>query len=79
MAAAIARIAPPKGVRLRRIYFDTDHSGDPSVYIVYAVSKSLGLGPARIRSLGILQSQVTEVVDALHLDRLSYVRFEDVK
>jgi hypothetical protein len=69
----------PKGVRLRRIYYDTDHSGDPSVYIVFAVSKRLGLGPARIRSLGELQRHVTDAVDALHLDQLSYVRFEDAR
>jgi hypothetical protein len=75
----IRSLSMPKGVRLRTVSFDTDHSGDPAVYVVFTVSKQQGFGPARIRSLGVLRNFVFGVIDNLNLNRLCYVRFVDVK
>jgi hypothetical protein len=69
----------PKGVRLKSVFFDVDHSGDAAVYVIFLVSKQLGLGPARIRSLGQLRDRVFAAIDDMALDRLAYVRFVDVK
>jgi hypothetical protein len=76
---AVKSVPTPRGVRLRRIYFDTDSTGDPAIYIVFAVSRRLGVAPARIRSIGDLQDAVREAVDAVQADRIPYVRFEDAK
>jgi hypothetical protein len=73
----VKAVPVPKGVLLRRIYFDTDSTGDPAIYIVYAVSRRLGIAPAAVRSIGTLENAVSEAVEALHLDRIVYVRFED--
>jgi hypothetical protein len=75
----IEKIELPKGVRLKSVFFDTDYSGDAAIYVVFAVSKHLGLGAARIRALGELRFRVSQVVDGLNSDRLNYVRFVDVK
>jgi hypothetical protein len=77
--ARLQAIDLPKGVRLKAVMFDVDYTGDDAVYIVFAVSKQLGLGPARIRSLGDLRDRVLNAVDELNLGRLAYVRFIDVK
>ena len=79
VAETVKSVPLPKGIRLRRIYFDTDSTGDAAIYIVFAVSRRLGIAPARIRSIGNLQDAVREAVDALQLDRIPYVRFEDAK
>jgi hypothetical protein len=75
----LGTVSLPKGVHFKSAFLDVDYSGDAAVYVVYSVSKQLGLGPARIRSLNDLRERVTEVVDAMHLDRMAYVRFVDVK
>jgi hypothetical protein len=72
-------IVPPKGVRLRRIYFDNDHSGDPAVYIVFAVSKKVPLTKPRIRSLSALSNAVTDPIWNMPSAPIPYVRFEDVR
>ena len=77
--ARIRLLLLPKGVQLKSVYFDLDHSGDESVYVVFSVSKREGLGPARIKSLGQLREEVFSALDELALDRFVYVRFVDVK
>jgi len=79
VAEAVRSLPLPKGVRLKTISFDEDHSGDPAVYVIFAVSKQYGLGPARIRSLTALRESVLRAFDGLGLDQLCYVRFVDVK
>jgi hypothetical protein len=77
--ARLQALATPDGVRLKTVMFDVDYTGDDAVYVVFSVSKQLGLGPARIRSLGELRERVFSMVDELNLGRLAYVRFLDVK
>jgi hypothetical protein len=79
VAEMVRSLTLPKGVRLKTTFFDVDHSGDPAVYVVFAVSKQYGLGPARIRSLTSLRERVLRAFDSLGLDQLCYVRFVDVK
>lgn len=69
----------PRGVKLKAAFFDLDYSGDAAIYVVFSVSKQLGLGPARIKSLGQLRERVFAMLDEMGLDRLTYVRFVDVK
>jgi hypothetical protein len=75
----VNKVVPPKGVRLRRIYFDNDHSGDPSVYIVYGVSKKIPLTKSRVRSLSALSNAVADPIWDLPSGPIPYVRFEDVR
>ncbi len=79
LKSKLQAIELPNGVRLKAVMFDVDYTGDDAVYIVFSVSKQLGFGPARIRSLGDLRERVFSAVDDLNLGRLAYVRFIDVK
>ncbi|MES2391817.1 MAG: hypothetical protein V4555_09255 [Acidobacteriota bacterium] len=72
-------IVPPKGVRLRRIDFANDHSGDAAVYIVFAVSKRIPLTKARVRDLSSLSDTVADPIWQLPDGPIPYVRFEDVR
>jgi hypothetical protein len=76
---AVRSIAIPEGIRLRRIVFDTDHSGDTAVYVMFGVSKKFELTPARVRKLGTLRRAVTDKIDELNIGRLPYVVFEDAR
>jgi hypothetical protein len=72
-------IPPPKGVRLRRVYFENDHSGDAAVYIVYGVSKKFPLTKARVRELTALSDAVTDPIWNIRNSPIPYVKFEDVR
>jgi hypothetical protein len=83
VADAVRSVPVPKGVRLRRIDFDTDSTGYPAIHIVFAVSRRLGTSAAVVRSIGNLQDAVRDAVDAvigvLQVERIPYVRFEDAR
>ena len=76
---AVRALDLPKGVRLRSVSFDTDHSGDPAIYVSFSVSTQQGIGSASIRALGVLRQNVHDAMEQLYLDRLCYIRFVDVK
>ena len=69
----------PKGVRLLRIFFDSDWSGDPATRVVYGVSKSLPLTKPRVRQLTELSVATESALAAIREGGSVYVSFEDVR
>jgi hypothetical protein len=79
IADVLASVPLPKGVRLLRFYFDSDWSGDPAIRVVYGVSKKIPLTKARVRDLVALSRAAADTIDTLHLDRFTYVTFDDLR
>ena len=79
VAEALGNVTLPKGVRLLRVYFDTDWAGDPAIRVVYGVSKKIPLTKARVQDLVVLSRAAAKATDELHLDRHTYVNFDDVR
>jgi hypothetical protein len=75
----LAGLSLPKGVRLLRIVFDSDWSGDPATTVVYGVSKSLPLTKARVRQLTELTVATESALSSIREGGLAYVWFEDIK
>lgn len=70
-------VSLPKGVRLRSIFFDVDHSGDLAAYIIFSIARDYGTTSAKIRVLNDLRRTISERLDERLPDVLSYVRFAD--
>jgi hypothetical protein len=79
LKAVVRSIKSPAGVQLRNVWFDFDHSGDPAVYVSFAISQRLGFAPSRLRLLQQYKQRVLDSVYAAGTERLAYVRFEDAK
>jgi hypothetical protein len=75
----LTRLALPKGVKLLRIFFDSDWSGDPATTVVYGVSKSHPLTKARVRQLTELTVATESALASIREGGLVYVWFEDVR
>ncbi len=75
--AVVSGVAVPAGVHLQEIRLDTDHSGDPAVYVFYRVSKRIPLTKKRVRELVAFQDAAASAIDALHTGRFPYIRFVD--
>ena len=75
--SAVAEVQLPAGVHLQEVRLDTDHTGDPAVYVFYRVSKRIPLDKKRISELVQLQDAVTSTLDLLKTGRLPYIRFVD--
>ena len=76
----LVKTAPlPKGVRLRRIFFNTDSTGDPAIRIVFVNSLSIPLTKPRVRILSSFGSKVREVVNAASGEYFAYITFEEEK
>jgi len=75
----LTRLSLPKGVRLLRIFFDSDWSGDPATTVVYGVSKSLPLTKPRVRQLTELSIATESALSTIREGGLVYVLFEDVR
>jgi hypothetical protein len=75
----LAGIALPKGVRLLRIFFDSDWSGDPATRVVYGVSKRHPLTKLRVHELTKLSIATESALAAIREGGLVYVSFEDVR
>lgn len=69
----------PKGVRLIRIFFDSDWSGDPATRVVYGVSKRLPLTKLRVRELTKLSVATETALETVREGGSVYVSFEDVR
>jgi hypothetical protein len=76
IADAIASVPRPKGVRLRSFLLDEDHSGDPSIHVTFAVSKSIELTKAAVQELNSFGYAVSDAIDQLQTGRLPYVTFK---
>ena len=76
---ALATVSLPKGVRLLRFFFDTDHTGDPAVRVVYGVSKKVPLTARRGRELAALSQATSFAIRDTGIDRFAYTTFDDVR
>jgi hypothetical protein len=77
VAEAVRSVSLPKGVRLKQIFFDTDHAGDLALRVIFSVSRKTPLTAARLRALAGLDRKVADAVRPLQLGALTYVRFTD--
>ena len=75
--SVVSALDVPRGVRLRNVEFRPDNSGDPAVYITFAVSKKITLTEARLEEIAKLRRAATNAVDALQTSLLPYVHFQD--
>jgi hypothetical protein len=69
----------PKGVRLRRVFFDNDWSGDPAIRIVFVNSLKYPLSKQRINQLSDVKNRARRVVNAAWPDHYAYATFEESK
>lgn len=76
---ALASVAIPKGVRLLRFFFDTDHTGDPAVRVVYGVSKRAFPSMVGGRDLSELSLATAIAIRQTGIDRVPYTDFKDVR
>ncbi len=79
MASAIDSVPTPDGVRLQRFFFDSDHSGDPAIRVVFGVSKKIPLTKRRVTTLTQFRIAVGDALWKLSLGPIPYVTFEDVR
>ena len=79
IAEVIATIPAPKGVRLKRIFFDDDHAGEPAIRIVLAVSAKIALTKSRVTELATFRRAVRDAFIALGYEPFPYVSFEDAR
>jgi len=75
----LAGLILPKGVRLLRVFFDSDWSGDPATRVVYGVSKGVPLTKARVRQLTALSVATESALASIREGGSVYVSFEDVR
>ncbi len=69
----------PKGIRLRRVFFDTDWSGDPAIRIVFVNSLKYPLTKQRIDLLSDVSLKAARIINRAWIDHFAYVTFEESK
>jgi hypothetical protein len=79
IAEAVAAVSTPKGVRLKRIFFDHDHAGEPAIRVVFAVSVKIALTKPRVNELASFRRAVRDAISALGYEPFPYVTFEDAR
>lgn len=75
----IRSVPAPDGVRLRRFFFDRDHTGDPAIRVIFGVSKKYDLTKQRLSELNQFRVNVGRALWNASEDRIPYVTFEDAK
>jgi hypothetical protein len=75
----IAETALPKGVRFKQSKKASDWTGDPSFEIYFAVSKKIPLTKRHLTELNRVDSDLTDRIFELKLDRWPFVIFEEEK
>jgi hypothetical protein len=79
VADLLGTLELPKGVRLRKVFFDTDWSGDPAIRIVFVNSLKYPLTKQRIDLLSDLMVRAARLVNAAWPDHFAYVTFDEAK
>lgn len=79
IADVIATIPAPKGVRLKRIFFDNDHAGEPAIRVVLAVSLKIKLTKTRVDELATYRRAVRDAIGTLGYEPFPYVTLEDAR
>jgi len=75
----VAMIPPPPGVRLKRVFFNMDHSGEPAIRVIFGVAKKFDLTEARVHELGEFQRAVRDAILEKGFDSFPYVTFGDAR
>jgi hypothetical protein len=73
----VKSFAPPKGVRLNRIFLDLDHTGDPAIRVNFCVSERIALTKPRVRELNDFRVAVWNAFWNLQSGYIPYVRFRE--
>jgi hypothetical protein len=66
---------PPKGIRLHRVYFDEDHTGDPAIRVIYVVTRKVELTKQRVKELSDFRRSVASALWELQTGRIPYVTY----
>jgi hypothetical protein len=78
IADAIASVKPPKGVVFDRFFFDSDHTGDPAIRVVFTLRGRKPSDEARMEALTDFRIAVRDKLWDIETEtgRIPYVRFE---
>ncbi|MHB1699148.1 MAG: hypothetical protein ACYCSN_03275 [Acidobacteriaceae bacterium] len=69
----------PRGVRLEKVDVGDDHSGDPALWIFFAVDKKIKLTHQRVIELRKFADAVSDKVQEANLGPWPYVRFVEAR
>jgi hypothetical protein len=73
--AAISSLKLPTGVKLKKIQFGLDYTGDPAVWVDFSVSTSVPLTKRRAKELNALMDDVAKRILEMRLPSWPHVRF----
>jgi len=76
IAEVVAAVPAPKGVRLKRIFFDNDHAGDPAIRVIFTLTRRGPSDKARMSTLTDFRIAVRDRLWDLQTGRIPYVRFQ---
>jgi hypothetical protein len=71
----VKSFTPPKGIRLHRVYFDEDHTGDPAIRVIFVVTRKIELTKQRVQELSDFRLAVADALWKLQTERIPYVRY----
>jgi len=71
----VASIPPPEGIKLLRIQFREDSTGDPALFIIYSIDESLKSDEEWVKDLADLTQVVRSRIRDLDEPRFPYFHF----
>ena len=72
---AVASIPLPQGVKLLRLEFREDSTGDPAIFVIYSIDEPLKSTDEWIRELSALRDTARSRIRDLDESRFPYFRF----
>jgi hypothetical protein len=73
----LGAIAKPHGIRLFKLHFGEDTTGDPAVWISFVLPRNYPTAPPDIRALTDLGRRVRKELLDEGLERIPYVDFQE--
>jgi len=65
----------PEGIKLERLEFRDDSTGDPALFLIYSIDESLKSDEERVQDLSVLSKAVRSRLRDIDLALFPYLRF----